>query len=41
MNGFELLMLIAEEFGKWLEEMEQKYNMPKDEIQSLIKQFLQ
>ena len=35
------LLSIAEDFGKWLEEAEQKYNMPKDEIQALIKQFLQ
>lgn len=35
------LLSIAEEFDKWLEKMEQEYNMPKNEIQALIKQFLQ
>ena len=34
------LISIAEDFDKWLEEMAKKYNMPKDEIQALIKQFL-
>ncbi len=31
---------IAEEFGEWLEEMAEKYRWDKDDIQSLIKQFL-
>lgn len=35
------LLSIAEDFNKWLEDMESKYNMSKDEIQALIKQFLQ
>lgn len=35
------LLSIAKDFGEWLEDMESKYNMPKDEIQALIKQFLQ
>ena len=35
------LISIAEDFGEWLIMMEIKYNMPKDEIQALIKQFLQ
>ena len=35
------LLSIAEEFDKWLEKMAREYNMPKDEIQALIKQFLQ
>ena len=35
------LLSIAEDFDKWLEEAGQKYNMPKDEIQALIRHFLQ
>ena len=35
------LLSIATEFDKWLEKMEQEYNIPKNEIQALIKQFLQ
>lgn len=34
------LISIAEDFDKWLEEMAKKYNMPKDDVQALIKQFL-
>lgn len=41
-NGMiQKLLSIAEEFDNWLEKMAQEYSMPKDEIQSLIKQFLQ
>ena len=35
------MLSIAEDFDSWLEEMAKKYNMPKDEIQALIRQFLQ
>ena len=35
------MLSIAEDFDSWLEEMAEKYNMPKDEIQALIRQFLQ
>jgi hypothetical protein len=35
------LISIAEDFGEWLIMMEIKYNMPKEDIQALIKQFLQ
>ena len=31
---------IAEDFGKWLEDMAEKYRWDKDDIQALIKQFL-
>lgn len=31
---------IAEEFSKWLENMAEKYRWDKNDIQSLIKQFL-
>lgn len=36
----EELLCIAEEFNKWLEDMAEKYKLDKDDIQSLIKQFL-
>lgn len=32
---------IGEEFSKWLEEMSERYDMDKDDIQELIKQLLQ
>ena len=35
------MLSIAEDFDSWLEEMAEKNNMPKDEIQALIRQFLQ
>jgi len=31
---------IAEEFSEWLEDMAEKYGCDKNDIQSLIKQFL-
>ena len=31
---------IAEELNKWLAETAEKFNMDKDDLQSLIKQFL-
>lgn len=36
----EHLIEIAKEFSKWLEEMSEKYGWDKDDVQSLIKQFL-
>ncbi len=36
----EQLICIAEEFNKWLEDMAEKYKWDKDDMQSLIKQFL-
>ena len=36
----EVLLCIAEEFNKWLEDMSEKYKWDKDELQALIKQFL-
>ena len=35
------LLSIAEDLNEWLEEMEKKYHMPKDDIQALIRQLLQ
>ena len=35
------LLSIAKEFDKWLEKSAEKYDMSKDDIQELIKQFLQ
>lgn len=32
---------IAKSFDEWLEETAKQYEMPKDDVQSLIKQFLQ
>ena len=34
------VLSIAEDFDKWLEEMQRIYGISKDEIQALIKQFL-
>lgn len=34
------LLCIAEEFNCWLEDMSDKYNWDKDDVQFLIKQFL-
>ena len=34
------VICIAEEFSEWLEDMAEKYGLDKDDIQSLIKQFL-
>lgn len=31
---------IAEEFNQWLEDIAEKYGWDKDDVQSLIKQFL-
>lgn len=31
---------IAEEFSEWLENIAEKYGWDKDDVQSLIKQFL-
>ena len=39
MNNEELISL-AEDFNKWLEGMSEKYNCDKDDIQLLIKEFL-
>lgn len=36
----EQLICIAEEFNEWLEDMAEKYKWDKDDMQSLIKQFL-
>lgn len=36
----EELLCIAEEFNKWLEDMAEKYRQDKNDVQSLIKQFL-
>ncbi len=33
-------MSIAEEFNEWLEDVAEKYRWTKDDVQSLIKQFL-
>ena len=33
-------MSIAEEFNQWLEDIAEKYKWTKDDVQSLIKQFL-
>ena len=40
MTTREELLCLAEEFDKWLEYMVEKYNWDKNEVQSLIKQFL-
>ena len=34
------LIHIAEDFNKWLEDMAEKYNLDKNDVQDLIKQFL-
>lgn len=34
------IILLAEEFSKWLENMAEKYNWDKDDIQSMVKWFL-
>lgn len=31
---------IAEDFNEWLENMAERYNLDKDDVQALIKQFL-
>lgn len=36
----EELICIAEEFSKWLEDIAEKYQTDKDEVQAVIKQFL-
>ena len=36
----EELICIAEEFSKWLEDIAEKYQADKDEMQAVIKQFL-
>lgn len=42
MNGMTIedLITIAEKFNDWLEELSRTYNLSKDDIQELIKQFL-
>ena len=40
MTREEQLLYIAEEFNKWLEDIAEKYKWDKNDIQSLIKQFL-
>ena len=39
--NFKKIILIADEFKHWLEEMSERYDMDKDDVQELIKQFLQ
>ena len=34
------LISIAEDFCEWLEDESEKYNMDKDEVQAIIKEFL-
>ena len=34
------VICIAEDFNEWLKDMAEKYNLDKDNIQDLIKQFL-
>lgn len=34
------LLLIAQMFNNWLEELSKEYNLDKDDIQEVIKQFL-
>lgn len=34
------LISLAEDFNKWLEGISEKYNCDKDDIQFLIKEFL-
>lgn len=36
----ENVICIAEDFDKWLEDIAEKYNLNKNDIQTLIKQFL-
>lgn len=36
----EELIRIAEEFSEWLEDIAEKYQTDKDEMQAIIKQFL-
>lgn len=36
----EEIIHIAEEFSKWLEDIAEKYEWDKDDVQALIKQFL-
>lgn len=36
----EMLVKIAEELNIWLTETAEKFNMDKDDLQSLIRQFL-
>ena len=36
----EELICIAEEFSEWLEDIAEKYQADKDEMQAVIKQFL-
>jgi hypothetical protein len=36
----EMLVKIAEELNIWLTVMAEKYNIDKDDLQSLVKQFL-
>ena len=35
-----VLLKIAEELNKWLAETAEKLNMDKDDLQSLVRQFL-
>lgn len=35
-----LVISISEEFSEWLEDMAEKYNLDKDDVRALIKQFL-
>lgn len=38
---YQIIILIAEKFKQWLEEIAELYDMDKDDVQELIKQFLQ
>lgn len=35
------VLLIAEEFSKWLNEMSEKFNEDTDDIQAIVKHFLE
>lgn len=37
----EEIIIIAEKFGEWLADIAEKHNVDKDDVQELIKQFLQ
>ena len=40
LNNLRKLVPLGEDLNKWLEEMSKKYNIDKDDIQVIIKQFL-
>lgn len=39
-NLWETAIALLEEFNKWLEEMQKKYSMDKNDIQEFIKEML-